>query len=137
MPFARKHYRRYLPLMPFAIERFDLRGYDLVISNSSAVAKGVPTGPEQLHVCMCLSPIRYAWDLQDQYLKESGLDRGLRGMLARGPSPQNQDLGHQDSERCGPLHRDLRVHLEEDHQGVRTRLDGDLPAGRHIIIRTG
>ena len=84
MPFARRHYRRYLPLMPFAIERFDLREYDLVISNSHAVAKGVPTGPDQLHVCMCLSPIRYAWDLRDQYLKESGLDRGLRGMLARG-----------------------------------------------------
>ena len=84
MPFARRHYRRYLPIMPFAIGRFDLREYDLVISNSHAVAKGVPTGPEQLHVCICLSPIRYAWDLQDQYLKESGLDRGLRGMLARG-----------------------------------------------------
>ena len=83
MPFARRHYRRYLPFMPFAIEQFDLREYDLVISNSHAVAKGALTGPEQLHVCICLSPIRYAWDLQDQYLKEAGLDRGLRGILAR------------------------------------------------------
>ena len=83
MPFARRHYRSYLPFMPFAIEQFDLREYDLVISNSHAVAKGALTGPEQLHVCICLSPIRYAWDLQDQYLKEAGLDRGLRGILAR------------------------------------------------------
>lgn len=83
MPFARKKYRTYLPLMPLAVEQFDLSAYDLVISSSHAVAKGVLTGPEQLHICMCYSPIRYAWDLQHQYLRESGLDRGLKGWLAR------------------------------------------------------
>ena len=83
LPFARKHYRQYLPLMPLAVEQFDLSGYDLVISSSHAVAKGVLTGPDQLHVCMCYSPIRYAWDLQHQYLHESGLTRGLRGAAAR------------------------------------------------------
>lgn len=83
LPFARRHYRSYLPLMPLAIEQFDLSGYDLVISSSHAVAKGVLTGPDQLHVCMCYSPIRYAWDLQHQYLQESGLEHGLKGWLAR------------------------------------------------------
>src|SRR5207237_3667617 len=61
LPWARKRFRNYLLLLPFAVEQFDLRGYDLVISSSHAVAKGVLTGPEQLHVCMCYSPPRYAW----------------------------------------------------------------------------
>ncbi len=83
MPFLKKKYRNFLPLMPYAIEQFDLSGYDLIISSSHAVAKGVLTGPDQLHVCMCYSPIRYAWDLQHQYLKESKLDKGLKGIVAR------------------------------------------------------
>ncbi|AJE22112.1 glycosyltransferase family 4 protein [Azotobacter chroococcum] len=83
LPFASKKYRSYFPLMPLAVEQFDLSTYDLIISNSHAVAKGVITGPDQLHICMCLSPVRYAWDLQYQYLRESGLDRGVRGWLAK------------------------------------------------------
>ena len=83
LPFAQTKYRQYLPLMPLAIEQFDLSGYDLVISSSHAVAKGVLTGPDQLHLCMCYSPIRYAWDLQHQYLKESSLEQGLKGWLAK------------------------------------------------------
>lgn len=83
LPFSKKKYRSYLPLMPFAIEQFDLSEYDLVISSSHAVAKGVITGPDQLHVCMCYSPIRYAWDLQHQYLKESNLTKGFKGLLAK------------------------------------------------------
>lgn len=82
-PLARKKYRSYLPLMPLAVEQFDLSGYDLVISSSYAVAKGVITGPDQLHVCMCYSPMRYAWDLTHQYLHESGLTRGPKSWLAR------------------------------------------------------
>lgn len=82
LPMARTRYRSYLALMPLAIERFDLRGYDLVISSSFAVAKGVITGPDQLHVCMCYSPMRYAWDLTHQYLREANLTKGVRGMLA-------------------------------------------------------
>lgn len=83
LPGAKKHYRNYLPLMPLAVEQFDLSGYDLVISSSYAVAKGALTGPNQLHLCYCHSPMRYAWDLQHQYLRESGLERGLRSRLAR------------------------------------------------------
>jgi len=83
LPGAKKRYRSYLPLMPLAVEQFDLSGYDLILSNNHAVSKGVITGPDQLHICMCCSPIRYAWDLTHQYLRESGLSRGLKGWLAK------------------------------------------------------
>jgi len=84
LPWAKTKFRNYLPLMPLAIEQFDLSKYDLIVSSSHAVAKGVITGPDQLHICMCYSPIRYAWDLQHQYLAEAGLTRGLKGWVARG-----------------------------------------------------
>ncbi|WP_046270055.1 glycosyltransferase family 4 protein [Pseudomonas syringae] len=83
LPGARKHYSRYLPLMPLAIEQLDLSGYDLIISSNHAVAKGVLCGPDQLHISYVHSPIRYAWDLQHQYLQESGLSKGIKGGLAR------------------------------------------------------
>jgi glycosyltransferase involved in cell wall biosynthesis len=83
LPFARRKFRRYLPFMPLAVEQLDVSGYDLVISSSHAVAKGVLTGPDQLHVSYVHSPIRYAWDMQHQYLHESGMDRGLKGAIAR------------------------------------------------------
>lgn len=83
LPQAKKRYQTYLPLMPHAIEQLDLSGYDLIISSSHAVAKGVLTGPDQLHISYVHSPIRYAWDLQHQYLKEANLNNGLKGKLAR------------------------------------------------------
>ncbi|RDI48122.1 glycosyltransferase family 4 protein [Aquicella lusitana] len=83
LPFARKKYRSYLPLMPLAIEQLDLSSYELIISSSHAVAKGVITGPDQLHISYVHSPMRYAWDLQHQYLRETGLDKKPQGLLAR------------------------------------------------------
>ena len=83
MPQARKRYRSYLPFMPIAVEQFDLTAYDLVISSSSAIAKGVITGPDQLHIAYTHSPIRYAWDLQHVYLRESNLTRGVKSAIAR------------------------------------------------------
>lgn len=83
LPFAKSHYRSYLPFMPLAIEQLDLSGYDLIISNSHAVSKGVLTGPDQIHISIVCSPMRYAWDLQHQYLMESGLTRGLKGLAAK------------------------------------------------------
>jgi glycosyltransferase involved in cell wall biosynthesis len=83
IPGARKHYRSLLPLMPLAIEQFDLSSYELIISSSYSVAKGVVTGPDQLHVSYMHSPPRYAWDLQFQYLTEGRLEKGLRSALAR------------------------------------------------------
>ena len=83
LPFAKSKYRAYLPLMPLAIEQLDVSAYDVILSSSHAVAKGVLTGPDQLHICMCYSPVRYAWDLQHQYLQESGLNRGIKGWIAK------------------------------------------------------
>ncbi len=82
LPFVRNKYRSYLPLMPLAAESFDLSLYDLVISVSHCVAKGVKTGKKQKHICVCCSPVRYAWDLREQYLEETGLNRGIKGLLA-------------------------------------------------------
>ena len=83
LPFAKKKYRQYLPLMPLAIEQHDLSKYDVIISSSHAVAKGVLTGPDQLHISYVHSPIRYAWDLQHQYLQEAGLNNGIKSWGAR------------------------------------------------------
>lgn len=83
MPGAQKHYRNYLPFMPLAIEQFDLTGYDLIISSNHAVAKGVITGPNQIHISYVHSPMRYAWDLQHQYLRESGLRNSIKAWIAR------------------------------------------------------
>lgn len=83
LPFAKKKYRNYLPLFPLAIEQFDLSGYDVVLSSSHAVAKGVLTHSNQLHISYMHTPIRYAWDLYHQYLYESGLNHGLKGILAK------------------------------------------------------
>ena len=82
--WARDRYRAFLPMMPFAVEQFDLSEYPLVISSSYAVAKGIITGPAQLHVCYCHSPVRYAWDLQHQYLREAKLAAtSIKGLISR------------------------------------------------------
>jgi glycosyltransferase involved in cell wall biosynthesis len=83
LPFSRLLYRHLIPLMPLAMEQHDLSSYDVIISNSHAVAKGVITGPDQLHICYCYTPIRYAWDFQHQYLVESHLTRGVSSLIVR------------------------------------------------------
>ena len=83
LPGAHKHYQKYLPLMPLAIEQLDVSDADIVISSAHAVAKGVLTGPDQLHISYVHSPMRYAWDLQHQYLRESGLNKGLKGWITK------------------------------------------------------
>ncbi|MBP0596249.1 glycosyltransferase family 4 protein, partial [Paraburkholderia sp. LEh10] len=83
LPMARTKYRAYLPLMPLAIEQLDVSAYDVVISSSHAVAKGVLTGPDQVHISYVHSPIRYAWDLQHQYLQQSKLTSGPKSAFAR------------------------------------------------------
>ncbi|EMO5814578.1 TPA: glycosyltransferase family 4 protein [Raoultella planticola] len=83
LPFSHKKYQKYLPLMPLAIEQLDVSKHNVILSSSHAIAKGVLTGPDQLHISYVHSPIRYAWDLQHQYLRESGLDKGIKGLLAK------------------------------------------------------
>lgn len=83
IPGAKKHYRSFLPLMPLAIEVFDFHAYDLVISSSAAISKGLITGPETVHVAYVHTPPRYAWDLQNQYLSEANAWKGIRILIAR------------------------------------------------------
>ena len=83
LPKAKTKYRNYLPLMPLAIEQLDVTQYDVVISSSHCVAKGVITSPNQIHISYVHSPIRYAWDLQHQYLKEAGLTKGVKSWVAK------------------------------------------------------
>ena len=83
LPFARSKYRYYLPLAPVAIEQFDLSDYDVIVSSSYAVAKGILTRSDQLHISYVHSPIRYAWDLHHDYLKQGGLRSGTRSVIAR------------------------------------------------------
>lgn len=83
LPLARNGVQKYLPLLPLAIEQLDLRSYDVILSSSHAVAKGVLTSPQQLHICYCHTPMRYAWDLTFDYLNSSRMGRGLPGWLTR------------------------------------------------------
>ncbi|HTP62151.1 MAG TPA: glycosyltransferase [Burkholderiales bacterium] len=83
MPGVAGHLAWYLPLMPAAIEQLDLTGYDLVISSSHAVAKGVIVAPDALHLSYVHSPMRYAWDQQFEYLRAERAESGLKGLLLR------------------------------------------------------
>lgn len=77
LPLAKRHYRSYLPLFPLALERFDLRGYDLVISSESGPAKGVLTSPETCHICYCHTPMRYVWNAYHDYRASAGVLKRL------------------------------------------------------------
>ncbi len=83
LPFAKKHHRMYLPLFPLAIEQFDLSAYNVILSSAHAVAKGVITSSQQLHICYCHTPMRYAWDFTHQYLKESNLQKGVKAAIVK------------------------------------------------------
>ncbi|EIX9779714.1 glycosyltransferase family 4 protein [Klebsiella pneumoniae] len=83
MPYSKTSYQKYLPLMPLAIEQLDVSEHEILLSSSHAVAKGILSGPDQLHISYVHSPIRYAWDLQHQYLRESNLNKGLKGLIAK------------------------------------------------------
>lgn len=83
LPYAKTQHRKYLPLFPTAIESFNLSKYDLIISSSHSVAKGVKTRKDQLHICYCHTPMRYAWDDSEYYLNEADLNKGIKGKLAK------------------------------------------------------
>jgi glycosyltransferase involved in cell wall biosynthesis len=83
LPYANTQHRKYLPLFPRAIESFNLKEFNLIISSSHSVAKGVRTKKNQLHICYCHSPMRYAWDEADYYLSEANLNAGVKGKLAK------------------------------------------------------
>lgn len=82
-PLARNGVQKFLPLLPVAIEQLNLQEYDVILSSSHAVAKGVLVKPEQLHICYCHTPMRYAWDLTFDYLRGDRLGRGFPGIVTR------------------------------------------------------
>ena len=82
-PQAKAGIQKYLPLLAIAIEQLDLNRYDVILSSSHAVAKGVLTNPHQLHICYCHTPMRYAWDLTFDYLEGDRKGKGVRGIIAR------------------------------------------------------
>ncbi len=82
-PGAKQGVQKYLPLLPLAIEQIDVRDYDIVLSSSHAVAKGILTTPYQLHICYCHTPMRYAWDLTFDYLQHNRAGRGIAGIFTR------------------------------------------------------
>jgi glycosyltransferase involved in cell wall biosynthesis len=82
-PTAKKNHRKFLQFFPKAIESFNLNDYDVVISSSSSIAKGVLTNQNQLHICYCHSPMRYAWNLYHEYLEDKNLTTGLKGWYAK------------------------------------------------------
>jgi glycosyltransferase involved in cell wall biosynthesis len=99
LPGSKKRFRSYLPLFPMAIEQFDLKSYDLILSSSHCVAKGIKRHPDQLHICYCHTPMRYAWDLSDDYLKQAGIDSGIKGVVARFFLNQLRDWDIESSRR--------------------------------------
>jgi glycosyltransferase involved in cell wall biosynthesis len=82
-PGAESGVQKYLPFLPLAIEQIDLRAYDVILSSSHCVAKGVLTTADQLHLCYCHAPMRYAWDMTFEYLGNGRSGRGLPGLLTR------------------------------------------------------
>jgi glycosyltransferase involved in cell wall biosynthesis len=83
LPLASSGVQKYLPLLPIAIEQLDLSSYDLILSSSHAVAKGILTNPQQLHICYCHTPMRYAWDLTFDYLESNPLGKPPLGIITR------------------------------------------------------
>lgn len=81
LPLSRKYYKHMINLFPLAVEQFDLRGYDVVLSTSSAFAKGVITNANQLHICYCHTPMRYVWDLYHQYVNDDVRSRLIKFVL--------------------------------------------------------
>ncbi len=83
LPLAKRYYQYYLPLFPLAVEQFDLTKYNLVVSVSTCVAKGVLTKTDQVHLCYCCTPVRYGWDLYHQYLSIALKRKKLQNIFAR------------------------------------------------------
>ncbi len=82
-PKADRGVQKYLPFLPLAIEQLDLRDYDVILSSSHAVAKGILTAPHQTHICYCHTPMRYAWDLTFDYLARSPAGQGAIGWVTK------------------------------------------------------
>ena len=125
LPHLRRYYRTLLPLFPSAIEEFDLSPFDLVISSSHCVAKGVRTRPGTLHICYCHTPMRYVYDLREAYFSGNFSRRAVDPLLSR--------LKRWDKRKRtpgGPVHREFTTHPGPDKTILRPRSRCGLPACR-------
>lgn len=115
LPFAERRFRYYLPLFPTAIQQFDLADFDLVISSHHCVAKGVRTLPHTLHICYCYTPMRYLWNLYDDYF-----EKGRAGALTRiGMSAVRGYLRRWDVQTASHPHKFVAI-----SENVRRRIAG-------------
>lgn len=114
LPFLDRHFKKYLPLYPRAVESFDLSGHDLVISSSSAFAKGARVPPGALHLCYCYTPMRFVWDAEN-YLRQEPIPATLRPLL----SPALACLKRWDLRTAGNVHRYIAI---SEH--IRRRIRG-------------
>lgn len=80
LPFAKKNYRYFFPIFSKAIESISLKGFDLILSSSHAVAKGIISEENQIHICYCHTPVRYAWDMKEDYMKM--VPAGVRNIVS-------------------------------------------------------
>ena len=136
LPFARRRYRAYLPLMPLAVEQFDLSGYDLIITSSYALARGVPAGPDQTHVSYVHSPMRYAWDLQHQYLREAKSDARAEVMGRARMASLSARLGFALGEQRRPSDREFAIRRAARDENLPARCGGDSASRRRAQVRT-
>jgi glycosyltransferase involved in cell wall biosynthesis len=134
LPLARRQHRPFFPLMPLAFERFDLTAFDLVISASSACAKGVIPAVGARHICYCFSPCRYLWDSYDEYVSELPF-RGLVAPIAR----RMRDWDRHSSQRVDrffAISREvasrIRRHYDRQSEVIYPPVDVDrfIPSGR-------
>jgi len=138
LPFAKKIYRRYLPLMPVAVERFDMSGYDIIVSSSHCVAKGVKKDDNSLHICYCHTPMRYVWEMHDEYFGPGSagfVTRHIFGIFTQYlrkwdvESSKGVDIFIANSEN---VRNRIRAHYNRDAEVIYPPVDTDFftPDGR-------
>ena len=128
LPFAKRGYRKYLSLFPLAVEHFNLKGYDLILSCSHCVAKGIIPPPDALHISYLLTPMRYAWDMYEEYFgaKRSKLIPPLHSLP--------QDVGCDVESACGPFSLYLKPCEESDQEVLPGGGGGDPSSRRYSTI---
>ena len=110
-PFSHRRFELYLPLYGWAMEQFDLREYDVVLSVSTMVSKGVITGPRTCHISICFTPMRWAWDLYHSYLEELKDARLVRSRYLTVRSASNSATALRAVEKSGSTSSDMRYHV--------------------------
>ncbi len=134
LPILGEDHHKHMAMYPSAMESFDLSGFDVVLSSSSAFAKGVRIPRGTLHICYCYTPIPLVWNRQ-AYFREHGIRPAWRPVPAV-ETGSAEDVGRAYYRERRPLRRDLRVRRRPNFRRLSPRGRGDLPAGRdHALFR--